>query len=91
MKKAAEAAAQLDAEMTSIRQEILDAQTEFEEQSNVVSRVLKGIQDLYFFHRFREAAQFQMRFNEEFEKENYHGLSKLSSDIQLALSKVKRI
>ncbi|WP_141506116.1 GTP pyrophosphokinase [Paenibacillus luteus] len=90
LKKAAEAASQLDTEMTSIRKEILDAQTEFEEQSNVVSKVLSGIQDLYFYHRVREAAQFQMRFNEKFEREDYHGLSKLSLDIQAAIGKAKK-
>ncbi len=90
LKKAAEAAALLDAEMTSIRKEILDAQTTFEEQSNVVSRVLGGIQDLYFYHRVREAAQFQMRFNEKFETEDYEGLSQLLLDIQTAISKAKK-
>lgn len=90
LKKAAEAASQLDTEMTSIRKEILDAQTEFEEQSNVVSKVLNGIQDLYFYHRVREAAQFQMKFNEKFEKEDYHELNQLSLDIQAALGKAKR-
>ncbi|WP_138753293.1 GTP pyrophosphokinase [Paenibacillus sinopodophylli] len=90
LKKAAEAASQLDTEMTSIRKEILDAQTEFEEQSNVVSKVLNGIQDLYFYHRVREAAQFQMKFNEKFEKEDYHGLNQLSSDIQAAIGKAKK-
>lgn len=90
LKKAAEAASQLDTEMTSIRKEILDAQTEFEEQSNVVSKVLNGIQDLYFYHRVREAAQFQMKFNEKFEKEDYHELNQLSLDIQAAIGKAKK-
>lgn len=90
LKKAAEAASQLDTEMTSIRKEILDAQTEFEEQSNVVSKVLSGIQDLYFYHRVREAAQFQMKFNEKFEKEDYHELNQLSLDIQAAIGKAKK-
>ncbi|WP_054024177.1 GTP pyrophosphokinase family protein [Bacillus sp. FJAT-28004] len=90
LKKAAEAASQLDTEMTSIRKEILDAQTEFEEQSNVVSKVLKGIQDLYFYNRVREAAQFQMKFNEKFEKEDYHELNQLSLDIQAAIGKAKK-
>ncbi|WP_419873921.1 GTP pyrophosphokinase [Candidatus Pristimantibacillus sp. PTI5] len=90
LKKAAEAASQLDTEMTSIRKEILDAQTEFEEQSNVVSKVLKGIQDLYFYHRVREAAQYQMKFNEKFEKEDYHELNQLSLDIQAAIAKAKK-
>jgi putative GTP pyrophosphokinase len=90
LKKAAEAASQLDTEMTSIRKEILDAQTEFEEQSNVVSKVLSGIQDLYFYHRVREAAQFQMKFNELFEKEDYQGLNQLSLGIQAAIGKAKK-
>ncbi|OBZ12918.1 MULTISPECIES: GTP pyrophosphokinase family protein [Bacillales] len=90
LKKAAEAASQLDTEMTSIRKEILDAQTEFEEQSNVVSKVLNGIQDLYFYHRVREAAQFQMKFNEKFEKEDYHELNQLSLEIQAAIGKAKK-
>ncbi|MBD2872809.1 GTP pyrophosphokinase [Paenibacillus arenilitoris] len=90
LKKAAEAAFQLDSEMTSIRKEILDAQTDFEEQSNVVSRVLSGIQDLYFYHRVREAAQFQMKFNEQFENEDYQSLNQLSLDIQSAIGKAKK-
>jgi putative GTP pyrophosphokinase len=90
LKKAAEAASQLDTEMTSIRKEILDAQTEFEEQSNVVSKVLNGIQDLYFYHRVREAAQFQMKFNEKFEKEDYYELNQLSLEIQAAIGKAKK-
>ncbi|WP_168119342.1 GTP pyrophosphokinase family protein [Paenibacillus sp. HB172176] len=90
LKKAAEAAFQLDTEMTSIRKEILDAQTEFEEQSNVVSRVLGGIQDLYFYHRVREAAQFQMKFNELFEQADYPGLNSLSVDIVASLGKAKK-
>ncbi|WP_424766747.1 GTP pyrophosphokinase [Paenibacillus sp. sgz302251] len=90
LKKAAEAASQLDTEMTSIRKEILDAQTEFEEQSNVVSKVLSGIQDLYFYHRVREAAQFQLKFNEQFEQEDYQGLNQLSLDIQAAIAKAKK-
>ncbi|GKU79768.1 GTP pyrophosphokinase family protein [Paenibacillus sp. L3-i20] len=90
LKKAAEAAFHLDTEMTSIRQEILDAQTEFEEQSNVVSRALNGIQDLYFYNRVREAAQFQMKFNELFELEDYPRLNGLATDIGISISKAKR-
>ncbi|MEK3881667.1 GTP pyrophosphokinase family protein [Paenibacillus sp. PL2-23] len=90
LKKAAEAAFLLDNEMTSIRKEILDAQTDFEEQSNVVSRVLNGIQDLYFHHRVREAAQFQMKFNELFEVEDYPGLNALSSDIAASIAKMRK-
>jgi putative GTP pyrophosphokinase len=90
LKKAAEAAFLLDTEMTSIRMEILDAQTEFEEHSNIVTKVLSGIQNLYFYHRVREAAHYQMKFNELFEQEDYFGLQALSADIQSSIGKAKK-
>jgi len=90
LQKAAEAAFQLDKEMTSIRKEIIDSQTEFEEHSNVVTIVLAGIQELYFYHRVREAAQYQLKFNELFEKEDYFELGKLASDIQASIAKAKK-
>jgi putative GTP pyrophosphokinase len=76
--------------MTSIRMEILDAQTEFEEHSNIVTKVLSGIQNLYFYHRVREAAHYQMKFNELFEQEDYFGLQALSADIQSSIGKAKK-
>ncbi|PWV99637.1 putative GTP pyrophosphokinase [Paenibacillus cellulosilyticus] len=90
LKKAAEAASLLDTEMSSIRQEIIDAQRDFEENSNVVSRVLTGIQHLYFYNRFREAAQFQLKFNELWEHEDVFGLKQLSDDIEQAIVRAKR-
>jgi Uncharacterized protein conserved in bacteria len=90
LKKAAETASLLDAEMSSIRQEIIDAQRDFEENSNVVSRVLTGIQHLYFYNRFREAAQFQLKFNELWEHEDVFGLKQLSDDIEQAIVRAKR-
>ncbi|WP_027094395.1 GTP pyrophosphokinase [Cohnella thermotolerans] len=82
---AAEAAFQLDTEMSNIRQEIVDAQQDFEGKSGIVRKVLNDIQSLYFFRRIREAAQFQLRFNELWEQEDMWGLSELSAEIQEAL------
>lgn len=90
LKKASEAAFLLDTEMSSIRQEILEAQTDFEKKSNVVSSVLSDIQDLYFFHRVREAAQFQLRFNELWEQEDAYGIRLLADDIKTALKRAKK-
>ena len=87
--KAAEAAIWLDEEMSSIRGEIVDAQQYFEDKSNLVSRVLNGIQELYFYHRVKEAAKFQHSFNEMWEKEDIWGLNALSRDIQQALARAK--
>ncbi|MBW7477710.1 GTP pyrophosphokinase family protein [Paenibacillus oenotherae] len=90
LRKAAEAAFLLDTEMSSIRNEILDAQRGFEVKSNIVSSVLSDIQKLYFFHRVREAVHFQLRFNELWEKEDTGGIRLLSDDIQQALSRAKK-
>lgn len=83
--EAAEAAFKLDNEMSSIRQEIVDAQQDFEGESGVVRKILNDIQGLYFFRRVREAAQFQLRFNEMWEQEDYRGLSELSAELREAL------
>ncbi len=90
LKTAAEAASVLDTEMSSIRKEILDAQRDFEEKSNMVSSVLSDIQELYFFHRVREAVQFQLRFNELWEQEDAWGIRKLADDIRVALQRAKK-
>lgn len=87
LRKAAEAATQLDMEMSSIRQEIVEAQQDFEESSIIVHKVLNAIQELYFFRRVREAAQFQLRFNELWEQDDVWGIKELSSEIQAALDR----
>jgi putative GTP pyrophosphokinase len=87
LRNAAEAAFLLDTEMSSIRQEIVDAQQDFEESSVIVRRVLNEIQELYFFRRVREAAQFQLRFNELWEQDDVWGLKELSNEIQAALDR----
>ena len=63
LKKAAEAANTLDNEMSSIREDILEAQKQFEDNSNITSQLLKAIHQLYFHHRVNEAIEFQERFN----------------------------
>jgi putative GTP pyrophosphokinase len=90
LSKAAEAAYLLDQEMSSIRDEIMEAQMLFEDNSNLVSKVLNNIQELYFFHRVREAVQFQLRFNEIWEKEELWKLEELSLDIELAIVRAKK-
>ncbi len=89
LQKAAEAAFQLDEEMSSIHEEIVAAQKLFEDSSNLVSKVLTDIQELYFYHRVREAAQFQLNFNELWEKEDILGLKVLSLQIIDAINRAK--
>lgn len=89
LRKAAEAAYLLDKEMSSIREEIVDAQKLFEDKSNVVTRIMNGIQQLYFYRRVREAASFQLTFNELWEKEDIWGLKQLAEELQEALNREK--
>jgi putative GTP pyrophosphokinase len=90
LQKAAEAAYQLDQEMSSIRMEIMSAQKLFEGKSNLVSQVLSDIQDLYYYHRVREAAHFQLKFNELWETEDIWSLRQLSNELQEALARAKK-
>jgi putative GTP pyrophosphokinase len=89
LRRAAEAAYTLDREMSSIREEIVESQMQFEDKSNLVSTVLGDIQKLYFYRRVREAAQFQLRFNELWEKEDVWELKKLSEEITEALFRTR--
>ncbi|MEV2421873.1 GTP pyrophosphokinase family protein [Paenibacillus larvae] len=90
LSKAAEAAYLLDQEMSSIRDEIVEAQKLFEDNSMLVSNVLNYIQVLYYFHRVREAAQFQIRFTEIWEKEDTRSLRALAQEIEEAVTRAKQ-
>lgn len=89
LKKAAEAAYQLDEEMSSIREQIVAAQSEFEEKSHLVSHILNEIQECYYYQLTREAAGFHEEFNALWEKEDIEGLKSLLQRIQTRLSQVK--
>ncbi|TXK86025.1 GTP pyrophosphokinase family protein [Paenibacillus sp. N3.4] len=90
LSKAAEAAYLLDQEMSSIRGEIVESQKMFEDHANLVTKVLNHIQELYFYHRVREAAQFQLRFNEIWDLDDVWELSDLSSEIEAAITRAKK-
>lgn len=89
LKKAAEAAFKLDEEMSSIREEIILSQKLFEDQSNLVSRILSDIQELYFYRRIREAAYYQLQFNEMWEKDDIWAMKKIADDIKESLEKAQ--
>lgn len=90
LNKAAEAAFLLDQEMSSIREDIVESQMLFEDKSHVVSKVLHDIQELYFYRRIREAAQYQLRFNELWEDEDMLSLKELSHEIEAAIERAKK-
>jgi putative GTP pyrophosphokinase len=91
LQSAAEAAFKLDEEMSIIRDEIVEAQKLFEDQSSMVSQVLNDIQQLYFYNRAKEAQQFQNRFSELWGAEDDPWrLRELSEQIQAVLILAKR-
>ncbi|GGF91516.1 GTP pyrophosphokinase [Paenibacillus aceti] len=91
LKKTAEAAFILDNEMSSIRQEILDAQKSFEDDANIVSSVLNAIHRLYFYHKVSEAIESQERFNQLWEARDMEGMKALLGEVKEMLqdSKIK--
>lgn len=90
LRRATEAAFRLDEEMSSIRREIVDAQRLFEDNSNLVAKLLNDIQALYFFGRVREATAFLLRFNELWESGSTDELRALADELGEVLSRAKR-
>lgn len=90
LSKAAEAAYVLDQEMSSIRDEIVESQRAFEDNSNLVSKLLNDIQQLYFYHRVREAVYFQLKFNELWEAKDIWSLKQLSHALEESIIKAKK-
>jgi len=90
LSRAAEAAHILDQEMSKIRDDIVSAQKSFEDDSNLVRLVLNDIQELYFHHRVREAVQYQLRFNNLWEKDAMLELRELSKEVKAAIERSKK-
>lgn len=90
LQKAAEAAYQLDREMSSIREEVVESQMLFEDNSNLVAMVLNSIQELYYYRRVRDAVQFQRRFNELWSQGDTLAIRQLSLEIDAAKERAKK-
>lgn len=89
LRKAAEAAYLLDTEMSEIRDEIRDAQQLFEYKSNIVTRILEGIEWLYRSGFVVEAVQFQNEFRNLTSRGDVLDLGKLYRAIRVQLEKTK--
>ena len=90
LQRAAEAVTKLDEEMSSIRDEIVEAQKLFEDQAMIVSEVLNDIQRLYFFNRAKEAQQYQIRFSELWGSAGDAGaLKELSEQVRATLAEAR--
>ncbi|WP_274363591.1 GTP pyrophosphokinase [Paenibacillus thermotolerans] len=90
LQRAAEAAFRLDEEMSSIREEIVEAQKLFEDQSVLVAQILHDIQQLYFYNMAKEASQFQERFTDLWGTEDSWRVRDLAEEIRSALLAAKK-
>lgn len=81
LKSSADAAFQLDQEMSQIRHEIRQAQKMFEIRSSTVSNILQNIERLESAGLYKEADRFQERFNKLWDQVEMEGLKNLSKEI----------
>ncbi len=88
--KAGEAASILDNEMSSIREDILEAQMQFEEDSNVTTQVLSLIHQLYFYHLVNEAIGFQDRFNDIWQRHDMDEMKLLLDEVKQLITLTKK-
>lgn len=83
--KAAEAAYELDQEMSLIREEVKDAQKQFETKSKLVSNILKDIQKLYTYGNVTEADRYYQSFKELWENGKISQLTHLAERIRISI------
>ncbi|MNC64870.1 hypothetical protein D3C75_1151050 [compost metagenome] len=76
--------------MSSIREEILEAQKTFEENSNMTTQLLKAIHQLYFYHLVNEAIESQERFNVIWQAQDMEAMKELLVHVRELLSNAKK-
>lgn len=86
LRRAADAAYQLDNEMSEIREEIQDAQRLFASKSDLVNRILSDIERLYLIGAVSEALELQQRVMNA--AGSHEMLIEVSEQVQEALSRM---
>lgn len=81
--RAAEAIVQLDTEMSSVREEIYDAQATFNFKAGLVSDILTNIQNLYNVANKEEVLKIQEEFFKVYATEDLKALSKFSRELDM--------
>ena len=72
---AANSIIQLDTEMSSVRNEVMDAQNSMLHQSNLVADILNNIENLYHYSNKREVQRYRMSFTESTKERTCSSLS----------------
>nr|WP_066504845.1 GTP pyrophosphokinase family protein [Abyssisolibacter fermentans] len=86
LKNAAEAAYNLDKEMSEIREEIVDAQEVFQAKSNVIEKIAKNIQKLSILGN-KDCVDLQNKFLILQKEGNYNKLKDFNNKLELRLDK----
>lgn len=79
----AEAIVVLDQEMSSVRDEIMDAQNSFQVKANIISDILNNIQNLYKVANKREVVKIQDEFFRIYNTEDLSNLEKFSRELDV--------
>lgn len=80
---ASQAIIQLDKEMSSVRDEIMDAQNTFQIKANIVSDILINIQNLFKVANKREVVKIQDEFFRIFQTEDLEQLDRFSKQLDI--------
>ena len=89
----AEAAFILDTEMTTIRDELLEAQKVIQTKNNLVNEILNNIHNLYFYAKVEKMNEFNQRFIELYQEGNVEKLFEFNKQLEVMaqLYKVKYV
>ena len=80
---ASDAIVALDSEMSSVRDEIIDAQNMFTIKANVVSDILINIQNLYHVANKREVLKIQEEFYQIFATQDLEQLERFGRELDV--------
>ncbi|ASW43519.1 GTP pyrophosphokinase [Clostridium isatidis] len=89
LKKAADAAFELDELMLDIKDEIKDAQKLFEVKSDIISNIMNNILILHSLGKFAEASRFELSLNKLIEDGEVHELNNLLELIKKEIRKYR--
>ncbi|MEG1458830.1 MAG: GTP pyrophosphokinase family protein [Acetivibrio sp.] len=83
LSKAAEAIITLDAEMSEVRGEIMDAQNSFRRKADIVADILNNIQNLYKISNKREVVKIQDEFFRIYESDDVDQLERFNRQLDI--------
>lgn len=83
LSKAADAVIMLDQEMSSVRDEIMDAQNSFKLKANMVADILTNIQNLYKVANKREVVKIQDEFLQIYESGDLEQLERFNKELDV--------